>query len=129
MITVNNLTLQYGKRVLFDNVNLKFNGERCYGVIGANGAGKSTFLKILNSEIQPNYGTVSIDKEKRISVLKQNHFEYDETSLLDTVMIGYEKLWDVIQKKNKIYAKSDFKACSNICCRPSNSLASFPSES
>ena len=108
MITVNNLTLQYGKRVLFDNVNLKFDGERCYGVIGANGAGKSTFLKILNSEIQPNYGTISIDKAKRISVLKQNHFEYDEISLLETVMIGHKKLWDVMRKKNEIYAKSDF---------------------
>tara|TARA_B100000902_G_scaffold387272_1_gene431106 strand:- start:81 stop:1673 length:1593 start_codon:yes stop_codon:yes gene_type:complete len=108
MITVNNLTLQYGKRVLFDNVNLKFEGERCYGIIGANGAGKSTFLKIINSEIEPNYGNVSIDKEKRISVLKQNHFAYEETSLLETVMIGHKKLWDIIQKKNKIYSKADF---------------------
>ena len=108
MISVNNLTLQYGKRVLFDNVNLKFEGERCYGIIGANGAGKSTFLKILNSEIEPNYGTVSIEKEKRISVLKQNHFEYDEISLLDTVMMGHQELWNVIQAKNKIYSKPDF---------------------
>ena len=108
MITVNNLTLQYGKRVLFDNVNLKFDGERCYGIIGANGAGKSTFLKILNSEIEPNYGSISIEKDKRISVLKQNHFEYDETSLLETVLMGHEDLWNVIQKKNKIYAKTDF---------------------
>ena len=105
MISVNNLTLQYGKRVLFDNVNLKFEGERCYGIIGANGAGKSTFLKILNSEIEPNYGTVSIEKEKRISVLKQNHFEYDEISLLETVMMGHQELWSIIQEKNKIYSK------------------------
>ncbi len=108
MISVNNLTLQYGKRVLFDNVNLKFEGERCYGIIGANGAGKSTFLKILNSEIEPNYGTVSIEKEKRISVLKQNHFEYDEVSLLETVMMGHQELWNVTQDKNKIYSKPDF---------------------
>ena len=91
MISVNNITLQYGKRVLFDNVNLKFEGERCYGVIGANGAGKSTFLKILNSEIEPNYGNVSIEKDKRISVLKQNHFKYDEISLLETVMMGHQE--------------------------------------
>ena len=108
MISVNNITLQYGKRVLFDNVNLKFEGERCYGVIGANGAGKSTFLKILNSEIEPNYGNVSIEKDKRISVLKQNHFKYDEISLLETVMMGHQELWNVIQEKNLIYSKPDF---------------------
>ena len=77
-------------------------------IIGANGAGKSTFLKILNSEIEPNYGNISIEKEKRISVLKQNHFEYDEISLLNTVMMGHQKLWDIIQKKNEIYSKPDF---------------------
>ena len=108
MISVNNLTLQYGKRVLFDNVNLKFDGDRCYGIIGANGAGKSTFLKIINSEIEPNYGNVSIDNNKRISVLKQNHFEYDQHSMLDTVIMGHQEMWDVIQKKNAIYAKPDF---------------------
>ena len=75
MISVNNITLQYGKRVLFDNVNLKFEGERCYGVIGANGAGKSTFLKILNSKLNLTSGNVSIGKDKRISVFKQNHFK------------------------------------------------------
>ncbi|MBF24936.1 MAG: ABC-F family ATPase [Flavobacteriales bacterium] len=108
MISVNKLTLQFGKRVLFDNVNLKFEGERCYGIIGANGAGKSTFLKILNSEIEPNYGNVSIEKEKRISVLKQNHFEFDEISLLETVMMGHQDLWNIIKKKNIIYSKPDF---------------------
>ena len=82
MITINKMTLQYGKRVLFDNVNLKLDGERCFGVIGANGAGKSTFLKIITSEIQPNYGTITKEENKRISVLKQNHFEYDERELL-----------------------------------------------
>ena len=108
MITINNLTLQYGKRVLFDNVNLKFDGDRCYGIIGANGAGKSTFLKIINSEIEPNYGNVSIDNNKRISVLKQNHFEYDQHSMLDTVIMGHKEMWDIIQKKNAIYSKPDF---------------------
>ncbi len=108
MITISNLTLQYGKRVLFDNVNLKFDGDRCYGIIGANGAGKSTFLKILNSEIQPNYGSVSIDNQKRISVLKQNHFEYDDIALLQTVIMGHKDLWDIMEKKNAIYAKTDF---------------------
>ena len=108
MISVHNLTLQYGKKVLFDNVNLKFEGERCYGIIGANGAGKSTFLKILTSEIEPNYGDVSIEKDKRTSVLKQNHFKYDEISLLETVMMGHQELWSVIQEKNKIYSKPDF---------------------
>ena len=108
MITINNLTLQYGKRVLFDNVNLKFDGDRCYGIIGANGAGKSTFLKILNSEIQPNYGSVSVDNQKRISVLKQNHFEYDDVPLIETVIMGHKELWDIMKKKEAIYAKPDF---------------------
>ena len=108
MITVNNLSLQFGKRVLFDNVNIKFHGERCYGVIGANGAGKSTFLKILNSEIEPNSGNVSIDPEKRLSILKQDHNEYNDTPILQTVMMGHHKLWDIMQKKDAIYAKPDF---------------------
>ncbi len=77
MITVTNLSLQFGKRVLFDNVNLKFHGERCYGIIGANGAGKSTFLKILTNELDPNSGSVSIEPEKRISILKQDHSAFD----------------------------------------------------
>ena len=108
MITVNNLSLQFGKRVLFDSVNIKFHGERCYGVIGANGAGKSTFLKILNSEIEPNSGIVSIDPEKRLSILKQDHNEYNDTPILQTVMMGHHKLWDIMQKKDAIYAKPDF---------------------
>ena len=108
MITVNNLSLQFGKRVLFDNVNLKFHGERCYGIIGANGAGKSTFLKILTSELDPNSGSVSIEPEKRISILKQDHSAYDEKPILETVIMGHQKLIDVITKKNAIYAKVDF---------------------
>ena len=108
MITISDLTLQFGKKVLFDSVNLKFDGNKCYGIIGANGAGKSTFLKIINSEIQPNYGSVSIDNKKRISVLKQNHFEYDEIPLLDTVIMGHHQLWDIMKEKEAIYAKPDF---------------------
>ena len=108
MITVTNLSLQFGKRVLFDDVNLKFHGERCYGIIGANGAGKSTFLKILTSELDPNSGSVSIEPEKRISILKQDHSVYDEKTILETVIMGHQKLVDVINKKNAIYAKADF---------------------
>ena len=107
MITVNNLSLQFGKRVLFDNVNIKFHGVRCYGVIGANGAGKSTFLIILNSEIEPNSGNVSIDPEKRLSILKQDLMNI-MTIILQTVMMGHHKLWDIMQKKDAIYAKPDF---------------------
>ena len=88
MFTVNNLTLQFGKRVLFDEVNLKFTHGNCYGVIGANGAGKSTFLKILTGDQDANKGTVSLEQAKRMAVLKQDHFEFDKFSILDTVIIG-----------------------------------------
>jgi ATPase subunit of ABC transporter with duplicated ATPase domains len=108
MLSANNITLQYGKRVLFDEVNIKFNGDNCYGVIGANGAGKSTFLKILSGEIDANKGSVNIEPGKRMAVLKQNHFEYDEFSVIDTVMMGHKELWDVKQAKDEIYAKADF---------------------
>ncbi|MCA6364030.1 MAG: ATP-binding cassette domain-containing protein [Bacteroidetes bacterium] len=108
MITVSNLTLQYGKRVLFDEVELKFTPGNCYGVIGANGAGKSTFLKILSGEIEPNKGSVNISPGLRMSVLKQNHFAYDEFPVLQAVMMGNEKLWKVMQEKDAIYAKADF---------------------
>jgi ATPase subunit of ABC transporter with duplicated ATPase domains len=108
MITVSNLTLQYGKRVLFDEVNMKFTPGNCYGIIGANGAGKSTFLKILSGEIDPTKGQVSITPGQRLSVLKQNHFEFDAFPVLQTVMMGNRKLWDVIQEKDAIYAKPDF---------------------
>lgn len=108
MITVSNLTLQYGKRVLFDEVELKFTPGNCYGVIGANGAGKSTFLKILSGEIEPNKGSVHITPGLRMSVLKQNHFEFDEFPVLQAVMKGNEKLWKVMLEKDAIYAKADF---------------------
>jgi ATPase subunit of ABC transporter with duplicated ATPase domains len=108
MISVNNVTLAYGKRVLFDEVNISFTKGNCYGVIGANGAGKSTFLKILSGEIEPNKGTVDITPGERMAVLKQNHFEFDETSVLHTVMMGHKKMWEVMQEKDAIYAKEDF---------------------
>ncbi len=108
MIAVNNVTLAYGKRVLFDEVNLKFTKGNCYGVIGANGAGKSTFLKILSGEIEPNKGTVEITPGERMAVLKQNHFEFDQFTVLDTVLKGYTRLWEIMRERETIYAKTDF---------------------
>lgn len=108
MISANNVSLQFGKRVLFDEVNIKFNGDNCYGIIGANGSGKSTFLKILAGEIDPNSGNVSIEPGKRMAVLKQNHFEFDEVTVLNTVIMGHKTLWKIIQEKDAIYAKPDF---------------------
>lgn len=108
MISTQNISLQYGKRVLFDEVNIKFTSGNCYGVIGANGAGKSTFLKILSGEVVPNSGKVIIEPGKRMAVLKQNHFEFDEDTVLDTVMMGHSTLWDIMKEKDAIYAKPDF---------------------
>jgi ATPase subunit of ABC transporter with duplicated ATPase domains len=108
MITVTNLSLQFGKRVLFDDVNIKFNGDNCYGVIGANGAGKSTFLKILTGEVQQTGGHVAIEPGKRMAVLKQNHFEFDNEEVLHTVLMGHQKLWAIMQEKNAIYEKVVF---------------------
>jgi ATPase subunit of ABC transporter with duplicated ATPase domains len=108
MIAVSNLSLRYGKRVLFDEVNLKFTSGNCYGVIGANGAGKTTFLKILSGEIDPSTGQVLLNPGARMSVLKQNHFEFDEFPVLQTVMMGNRKLWEVMLEKDALYAKPDF---------------------
>jgi ATPase subunit of ABC transporter with duplicated ATPase domains len=108
MISVQNLSLRYGKRVLFEDVNIKFTEGNCYGIIGANGAGKSTFMKILSGEIDPTTGRVEISKDMRMSVLKQNHYEYDETTVLETVMRGNGKLFEIMQAKDAIYAKEDF---------------------
>ena len=108
MISVKNVTLAFGKRVLFDEVNINFVKGNCYGVIGANGAGKSTFLKILSGEIEPNKGTVEITPGERMAVLKQNHFEFDETTVLNTVLMGHQRLWKVMHEKDAIYAKEDF---------------------
>ena len=108
MLKVNNLSLRYGKRILFENVNLELSGNNCYGVIGANGAGKSTFLKILTGEIDSTTGEVIKDKNDRISFLKQNHHDYDEYEVLETVIMGNEKLYNIMLEKDALYAKPDF---------------------
>ena len=108
MLTVSNLSLQFGKRVLFDEVNIKFTNGNCYGIIGANGAGKSTFLKILSGEIEPTSGHVSLEKGKRMSVLEQNHFKYDEYTVLDTVLRGNKVLYEIKENMDALYAKPDF---------------------
>ncbi|EON72228.1 ABC-F family ATP-binding cassette domain-containing protein [Lysinibacillus sphaericus] len=108
MIQVSNVGLRYGDRKLFEDVNIKFTPGNCYGLIGANGAGKSTFLKILSGEIEAQEGNVSMGKDERLSVLKQNHFEYDEFNVLDTVVMGNKRLWEVKAEKDAIYAKEEF---------------------
>ena len=107
MITVHNLSLQYGKRVLFNEVNLKFTQGNCYGVIGANGAGKSTFLKILTDEIAPNTGSISIEPGQRVAVLSQNHFAFEEEQVLQTVIMGHKEMYRIIQEKDAIYMNPD----------------------
>lgn len=114
MLSVNNVSLQFGKRVLFDEVNLKFVGGNCYGVIGANGAGKSTFLKILGGEIDPTRGNVTLEPGKRMAVLRQNHYAYDEIPVIDTVMMGHQHLWNIMQEKDAIYAKPDFSEADGL---------------
>jgi ATPase subunit of ABC transporter with duplicated ATPase domains len=108
MISVKDLKLAYGKRVLFEDVSLNFTKGNCYGVIGANGAGKSTFLKILSGEIEPNKGMVEITPGERMAVLKQNQFEFDEHTVLNTVMMGHTRLWSVMRERESIYAMADF---------------------
>ncbi len=107
MLTVNDVSLQFGKRVLFSDVNLQFTRGNCYGVIGANGAGKSTFLKILSGEISPNRGEVALEPNNRMAVLKQNHFEFEEEEVLNTVMMGHRELYDIMVEKNAIYMNPD----------------------
>lgn len=108
MITVSDLSLRFGKRVLFDEVNLKLTTNNCYGIIGANGAGKSTFLKILTGEIESTTGHVSIEPGKRMAVLKQDHFEYDEYPVIHTVMMGHKEMYAIMQEKDELYLKPDF---------------------
>lgn len=107
MLSTNNLGLQYGKRVLFDEVNLKFTKGNCYGVIGANGAGKSTFLKILSGEIDPNNGSVEMEPGNRMAVLSQNHFAFEEEVVLNTVMMGHKKMYDIMVEKDAIYTNPE----------------------
>ncbi len=108
MITVSDVRIQFGKRVLFQDVNMKFMDGNCYGVIGANGAGKSTFLKAISGDIDTTSGNISLGPGERLSVLSQDHFAFDEFSVIDTVMKGYGQLWDIMQEKDAIYAKPDF---------------------
>ncbi|SKC70244.1 ABC-F family ATP-binding cassette domain-containing protein [Maledivibacter halophilus] len=108
MITVTGVGLRFGDKKLFEDVNVKFTPGNCYGVIGANGAGKSTFLKILSGDIEPNTGDVSITPGERLAVLKQNHFEFDEYTVLDTVIMGYKRLYEIMKEKDALYQKEDF---------------------
>ena len=108
MISANNVTLRVGKKALFEDVNIKFTEGNCYGLIGANGAGKSTFLKILSGELEPTNGTVVLSAGQRLSFLKQDHFQYDEFTVLDTVIMGNQRLSDIMKEKDAIYAKEDF---------------------
>lgn len=108
MITVSNLSLRFGKRVLFEDVNLKFTQGNCYGIIGANGAGKSTFLKILSGDIDPTSGSVSFTPGERMAALEQNHYEFDEFPVIETVMMGHDELFSIMKEKDALYAKEDF---------------------
>ena len=108
MIAVNNLGMQFGKRVLFQDVNLKFTAGNCYGIIGANGAGKSTLMRILSGQLSPTHGTVQQGAGERMSVLSQDHFEFDECTVMDTVLQGHTILWNIMKEKDALYAKPDF---------------------
>ena len=108
MITVSNVSLRFGGRKLFEDVNIKFTPGNCYGVIGANGAGKSTFLKILSGEVEPNTGEVILAPNTRMSVLKQDHYQYDDYQVLETVIMGNERLYQIMKEKDALYAKPDF---------------------
>lgn len=108
MISTNGITLTFGKRALFEDVSIKFTPGNCYGLIGANGAGKSTFLKILSGEVEPTHGEVAITPGDRLAVLKQNHFEFDEYNVLKTVIMGHRPLYDIMEEKDTLYAKPDF---------------------
>lgn len=114
MISANNITLAYGKRVLFDEVKINFTKGNCYGIIGANGAGKSTFLKILSGDIEPNKGTVDITPGERMAVLNQNQFAFDDHTVVSTVLMGHKEMWKVMHEKDALYAKEDFSEADGI---------------
>lgn len=114
MITASDIVVQFGKRILFQDVNLKFTGGNCYGIIGANGAGKSTFLKVISGELTPTKGSITIAPGERLSVLKQDHFEFDECTVIETVLRGHEPLWNIMQEKDALYAKEDFSDADGI---------------
>jgi len=115
MITVSNLAIQFGKRVLFSDVNLKFTAGNCYGIIGANGAGKSTLIRMLSGDLDQTRGTIQFGTGERLSVLKQDHFEFDEYSVIDTVMMGHDVLWKVKDEKDNIYLKENFTDADGCC--------------
>lgn len=108
MITVSNLAIQFGKRILYQDVNMKFTNGNIYGIIGANGAGKSTLLKAISGELEPNKGKVEMGPGERLSVLSQDHFKYDEFTVLDTVLMGHTTMWQVMKERNELYSKADF---------------------
>ena len=114
MISVSNLAIQFGKRVLYKDVNMKFTNGNIYGVIGANGAGKSTLLKAISGELEPNKGTVELGPGERLSVLSQDHFQYDDQTVLDTVMMGHTVLWDIMHERDALYSKADFSDADGI---------------
>ena len=108
MMQVNNVSLQFGGRVLFKDVNVTFSKGNCYGIIGANGAGKSTFLRILSNELEPNSGDVTVDKNERVSILRQNQNAFDNYTLIETVIMGHKRLKEISDEKDALYAKADF---------------------
>ena len=108
MISANNVTLRLGKRALFEDVNIKFTEGNCYGLIGANGAGKSTFLKILSGKLEPSKGDITMNQGERLSVLEQDHYKYDDCQVLDTVIMGNARLYEIMKEKDAIYMKEDF---------------------
>jgi ATPase subunit of ABC transporter with duplicated ATPase domains len=114
MITVTNVSLRYGDKKLFEDVNLKFTPGNCYGVIGANGAGKSTFLKILSGDVEPQSGNISLTPGERLAVLEQDHYAYEDHPVLETVLMGHSKLYEVKQEKDSIYMKEDFSEADGI---------------
>ena len=114
MITVSNLSVQFGKRILFQDVNMKFTPGNCYGIIGANGAGKSTFLKILSGEQYPTSGSVVFGPGDRLSVLKQDHFAFDDFTVMDAVLQGHNILWDIMKEKDELYSKLNFSDADGI---------------
>ena len=116
MIAANNITFRVGKKALFEDVNIKFTEGNCYGIIGANGAGKSTFLKILSGVLEPTSGEITMTPGQRLSVLEQDQFKYDDYSVIDTVIMGNKRLYDIMKAKDAIYAKADFTD-EDGCCK------------
>ena len=108
MITVSDLAIQFGKKVLYNDVNLKFTNGNIYGIIGANGAGKSTFLRAISGELEPTKGSVTLGPGERLSVLSQDHFKWDKYTVLNTVLMGHTVLWDIMKEREALYSKADF---------------------